>query len=291
MDEWGRRLAQALAVAVDRSLAGAPGMALAFSGGLDSSLLALLASRRKGCEGAPDVRIAAMREAPGQGLLTPGTRRADGPALSTPGHHERGGPALYTVGTRGARDIEASRRAAQRLGLEARHVVIEVGEEEVLEAARGIRELSPSATRVELAFTAPLYIVCARARERAVVTGDGADELFGGYHRYLRMGAEELESALRADLDRLLEGGIQRHRAIARRFGRELVTPYLDDEVVELARLIPPAEKVAGGERKVVLRRAARILGLPEELCAAPKRAAQYGAGVMRVLEKHSAFG
>ncbi|MEM2976797.1 MAG: asparagine synthase-related protein [Thermoplasmata archaeon] len=241
-------LAEALSRAVERGQAGVSGGVLAFSGGLDSSLLALLMAR--------------------QGRA----------------------PELCTVGLKGARDLAAAERAASLLGLEGRTVALVVEEGDVLEAVRRLRSLLPSATMMELAFTIPLFIVCARTRERVIFTGDGADELFGGYHRYLRMRPGELESALRADLERLIGNGIQRHRAIARSFGRELVTPYLDDEVVELARRIPPSEKVAGGERKLVLREAARLLGLPEELRGAPKRAAQYGSGVMKVLEKHSAF-
>ncbi|MGQ9582387.1 MAG: asparagine synthase C-terminal domain-containing protein [Thermoplasmatota archaeon] len=237
-----KRLAELLRGSLERSLAGVREAATAFSGGLDSSILAHIASR------------------------------------------VGSGQTLYTAGLRGARDIAASRRAASLLGLEGRHIVLEVSEGEVLEAARALRALHPDSSLAELAIATPLFIVCSRAKEEAVVTGDGADELFGGYHRYLSVGGERLEAMLRADLDRLLEGGIERHRTVARSLGKSLLTPYLDEGVIGLARGLPAQEKVALGERKLVLRRAARALGLPEELCTQPKRAAQYGSGAMKAL-------
>ncbi len=238
-----RRLAELIKGSIERSLIGTRGAAIAFSGGLDSSLLAHIASR--------------------------GSSRH----------------ALYTVGLSGARDIAASRRAASLLGLESRHVVLEVSEGDVLKAAGALRALHQGMSRVEVAFTTPLYIVCSRASEGVVVTGDGADELFGGYHRYLHMSGPELEAALKGDLERLLERGIHRHRRVAGELGKELRTPYLDAEVVRFASGLGAGEKVSGGKRKIALRRAARALGLPEELCELPKRAAQYGSGVMRALD------
>ncbi len=244
MAAWAGRLARELQGAVGRSLAGRDGAALAFSGGIDSSLVALLASR-----GGVDLR-------------------------------------LYTVGLPGAPDLAASARAANALGLVDRHAVVELEPRDVLEAAGQIHALLPEATLLQVSFLAPSCIVFGKARERLVMTGDGADELFGGYHRYLTMRPEKLAAALEEDARELVTGGFEKNRKLARRAGRELTAPYLDPAVVELARRIPPWLKVYSGERKAVLRRAAAILGLPPELCSLPKRAAQYGTGIHGLLTK-----
>jgi asparagine synthase (glutamine-hydrolysing) len=244
MAGWAGRLSAELDGAVGRALEGAAEAGIAFSGGVDSSLVALLATRR-------------------------GTELR-----------------LYTAGLHGARDIEASERAAAALGLGERLVILELGEAEALEAAARVVSLVGGATLLEVSFLAPAFIVFERARERTILTGDGADELFGGYHRYLSMGPDGLAASLEKDARELVSGGFERNRRLAASAGRDIAAPYLDTRVVELAQNIPARLKVHAGQRKAVLRRAAAMLGLPPELCAMPKRAAQYGSGIHALLTK-----
>jgi len=244
-DIWAARLARALQESAERMLADTSEAAVAFSGGLDSSVVALLVSR----------------------LLEK--------------------TALYTVGLPGARDLFTSKRTVEALGLDADHVRIEVDEKEVLAAAAEMLRLIPQCEMTEAAFLMPSYLVFLHSRETTVLTGDGADELFGGYHRYLAMDAAGLASSLRADTQWLLGSGIARNRLLAKAAGKELGTLFLADDIVELSQKILPEHKVRDGHRKLVLRRAAEILGVPPEVSNLPKTAAQYGSSVMKVLRKH----
>jgi asparagine synthase (glutamine-hydrolysing) len=54
--------------------------------------------------------------------------------------------------------------------------------------------------------------------------------------------------------------------------------------VIREATLLPTDQCVDGQSRKVVLREAARLLGL-YQVADRPKKAAQYGSGVMRVMK------
>jgi asparagine synthase (glutamine-hydrolysing) len=244
MAGWAARLSAELEGALGRALEGTDEAGIAFSGGVDSSLVALLAGRR-------------------------GTELR-----------------LYTAGLHGARDLEASERAAAALGLGERLVVLELSEDEALEAAARVVSVLQGATLLEVSFLAPAFIVFERARERRILTGDGADELFGGYHRYLSMEPDRLAASLEKDARELASGGFERNRRLAASAGRAIAAPYLDPRVIGLAQNIPARLKVHGGQRKAVLRRAAAILGLPPELCAMPKRAAQYGSGIHALLTK-----
>lgn len=60
--------------------------------------------------------------------------------------------------------------------------------------------------------------------------------------------------------------------------------PFEAKEVVDLASTLPVSVKIREGVRKAVLRRAATELGVPEALAAAGKKAAQYSSGVQKLV-------
>lgn len=73
---------------------------------------------------------------------------------------------------------------------------------------------------------------------------------------------------------------------VAGEFGLEVEVPFLDKEVVEEAGKIADEKHLpkSDGLNKPVLRDAARELGVPREICARPKKAMQYGSGVHKKL-------
>ena len=60
--------------------------------------------------------------------------------------------------------------------------------------------------------------------------------------------------------------------------------PFESRELVEFVTSLPIDFKIRDGERKAVLRRAALFLGVPEKVANAPKKAAQYSSGVQRLV-------
>lgn len=60
--------------------------------------------------------------------------------------------------------------------------------------------------------------------------------------------------------------------------------PFADRMVAAFGLSLPIEMKISGGVRKAVLRRAALKLGLPEEIALRRKKAAQYSSGVLKVL-------
>ncbi len=230
-------LASALAAAVEASVGPGEKVALGFSGGLDSSLLALLLLRRARPRG-------------------------------------------YVVGVPGCHDIAQAIRAAHLLSLPLR--VVELEEEWVEAHLPRLFAAVPDSRTV--AFELPLYRMAAAVEEPVIVTGQGADEIFGGYQRYLRVPPQELPGVLAADVDALLAVGMPREEGLLAHFGRTLRCPYLHPAVVGTALALPPEARISGGVRKVALREAARSLGLPPPLADQPKKALQYGSGTSRML-------
>ncbi len=186
---------------------------------------------------------------------------------------------LYTVGLEGSRDVENAVELANILGREVEIIPLE--EESVVEGIIFLKRIQPDISPMEISFELPLYIVLSRVEEKYVVTGQGADELFGGYSKYLRE-----PERMRDDLKTLFEKTLPRERRMAALLLKELITPYLNDEIVELASSIPLEMKIREGVRKWILREAAKRLGAPEELWSREKKAAQYGSGVWKMMKR-----
>ena len=119
-----------------------------------------------------------------------------------------------------------------------------------------------------------------------ITTGQGADELFAGYRRYETMNPAHLEEELRTDLLKLTSSDLKRDYNAARTHSTELLLPFLDPELVEFAQHIPAELKVKNGVRKYILRRTAQTIGLPPELSCRDKSAAQYSSGIHKTLKK-----
>jgi len=118
-----------------------------------------------------------------------------------------------------------------------------------------------------------------------ILSGQGADELFAGYKRYESLKAEDLEIALRTDLDNIAQNNLERDDAVTMANSVELRVPYLDKKVIELALSISPELKIHNAIRKYILRRAASNI-LPDELVWKEKKAAQYSSGIYSAMEK-----
>ena len=200
---------------------------------------------------------------------------------------------LICVGLEGSREFGTAETAAEALDLPLRLEAFsaEDVENDLDGVLWSIEEQDPMKASVAI----PLNWAVRSAAEygsRVFFSGNGSDELFGGYHRHAQEYAEHGEAVVASifrDVSESHRVNYERDHKICIDAGLELRLPFSDLALVEWGLSIPPNLKLSGGPgspRKLVLRSLARRLGLPEEISGRPKKAIQYSTGVNRALRR-----
>ena len=89
-----------------------------------------------------------------------------------------------------------------------------------------------------------------------------------------------------SDLDELINDEIPYYRKMADNLDKHLEFPFLEPELLDFGRNTPIEMKLGDGETKIILRRAASCLGLPDSISRRKKKAIQYGTRVSREMRK-----
>jgi asparagine synthase (glutamine-hydrolysing) len=186
----------------------------------------------------------------------------------------------YTTGFSNSRDILASRRLSQILGFKVKEIILD--HMDINSLFTQIREIDPDIQVRDLGYEAVLLSVLSHAREKYIVTGQGADEFFYGYQKYER----EPQLTNKGDIEKIIKYTCPREKKIADSLGKIMVLPYLNREVTGIATLIPRSQHINEEGRKIILRSVARRIGLPDEIVNLKKTAAQYGSGMQKIVRK-----
>lgn len=134
-----------------------------------------------------------------------------------------------------------------------------------------------------------------RSPAKVVLTGIGADEQLAGYSRhrvcFKKYGFEGLNKELEMELDRISSRNLGRDDRIIGDHGKEARFPFLDEDVVSFLNSLPILEKAdltlpRGIGEKLLLRLAAKEFGLTASAIL-PKRAVQFGSRIAK-LESNS---
>jgi asparagine synthase (glutamine-hydrolysing) len=200
---------------------------------------------------------------------------------------------LLCVGMEGSREFATAEAAADSLDLPLRmeSFTLEDVEADMDSVLWAIEEPDPMKTAVAI----PLYWaarIAPTSGVRVFFSGNGSDELFGGYRKYAQRYIERGE-AVREDMFRDVaashEVNYERDWKVCAEHGMELRLPFADLGLVEFGLSLPMELKLSPAlesPRKLVLRRLAEKLGFPEEMAYKPKRAIQYSTGVNNALKR-----
>ena len=201
---------------------------------------------------------------------------------------------LYTAAFEDSSDVASAERAAGLLGLDLEVEVVSLDEAE--DVLRDVVWEVESSDPIQVCVGMPIEVAtraAVRGGECLLLSGCGADELFGGYSKYLDVyrifGGERVADMMFKDVLGLGRRDLLRDGAIGEANRIQLSAPFLDLELVRFGLEIPISLKFQGIDdslRKRVLRRTAQMMGISQEIVSLPKKAAQYSSKSLTVTKK-----
>jgi len=145
---------------------------------------------------------------------------------------------------------------------------------------------------MKIGVAAPLYFSAKEALKMnhlQLFSGNGSDELFGGYKKYLtkHIEGQDPRSDMFKDVKNSWQNNFDRDTKVCRDLGIKLILPFAHPRLIKYG-LTLPLEYLLPNKidepRKLIIRKLAKSLGIPDEISNRPKKAAQYSSGVNKAI-------
>ncbi|GFD92097.1 asparagine synthase B [Tenacibaculum mesophilum] len=244
----------ALEAAVHRQLMSDVPYGVLLSGGLDSSITSAIAKK-----------YAAKRVESG-----------DKDAAWYPQLHS------FSIGLEGSPDLAAAKKVSEYIDTIHHEITFTI--QEGLDAIKDVIYNLETYDITTVRASTPMYLMARVIKSmgiKMVLSGEGADELFGGYLYFHKApNAEEFHKETVRKLDKLYQYDCLRANKSLMAWGIEGRVPFLDKEFMDVAMRINPEDKMINGERmeKWVLRKAFESY-LPKEVAWRQKEQFSDGVG------------
>ncbi len=193
----------------------------------------------------------------------------------------------------GGRDEKAAERLAKELGIDL--ITVHIDDDE---AEAAIPEIYEAIGMKDYVWSTPVYLpvitslsmmfhfAFREAKKEGIkhlFAGTGSEELFAGFTDWT---GEDMRKQVMEKTYTINRRDLWRDYALASQFGIDIHYPFLDREFASIALSIPIDLKLRDGVKKYIWRKAAERLGVPQENAWRKNRAAQYGSGADRTLER-----
>ena len=188
----------------------------------------------------------------------------------------------FAVGLEGSPDLAAAKKVADHIGTV--HHEIKFTIQEGLDAIRDVIYNLETYDITTIRASTPMYLMARVIKSmgiKMVLSGEGADELFGGYLYFHKApNAQEFHEETVRKLSKLHQYDCLRANKSLAAWGIEGRVPFLDKEFMDVAMRINPQDKMINGERmeKWVIRKAFEDI-LPESVAWRQKEQFSDGVG------------
>ncbi|MGQ4914309.1 MAG: asparagine synthetase B family protein [Candidatus Asgardarchaeia archaeon] len=196
----------------------------------------------------------------------------------------------YTTGLPNAEDLKLVERMSSRLDVELRFVLL--NEEIIMNSLSEVIKFTEEYNPIKVSVALSLFNASKQSSQdghKVIMTGLGAEEIFSGYKKYqdlINFGPYAVHDACAVGLRSIWNRDLYYSDTITMANTQEVRVPYLDLQLAKIAMRVHPYLKVTPYMKKVILRAVADEIGVPKEFAWRPKKAAQYGVGIDRILKK-----
>ena len=158
----------------------------------------------------------------------------------------------FCIGLENSPDLKAAKEVADFLGTTHHEIVftVEEGLDVLSDVIYHIETYNPTTIRA----STPMYLMARRIKAygiKMVMTGEGADELYGGYLYFHKAPSkEEFHKECSRKLQDLYKFDLLRANKSLMAWGIEGRVPFLDKDVVEYGMSFDPEAKVINEEHK-----------------------------------------
>ena len=188
----------------------------------------------------------------------------------------------FSVGLEGSPDLAAAQKVADHIG--TIHHEIKFTIQEGLDAIKDVIYNIETYDITTIRSSTPMYLMARVIKSmgiKMVLSGEGADEIFGGYLYFHKApNAEEFHEETVRKLEKLHMYDCLRANKSLMAWGIEGRVPFLDKEFIDVAMRLNPKDKMINGERmeKWIIRKAFEDL-LPESVAWRQKEQFSDGVG------------
>lgn len=188
----------------------------------------------------------------------------------------------FSVGLEGSPDLAAAQKVADYIG--TIHHEIKFTIQEGLDAIKDVIYNIETYDITTIRSSTPMYLMARVIKSmgiKMVLSGEGADEIFGGYLYFHKApNAEEFHEETVRKLDKLHMYDCLRANKSLMAWGIEGRVPFLDKEFIDVAMRLNPQDKMINGERmeKWIIRKAFEDM-LPESVAWRQKEQFSDGVG------------
>jgi asparagine synthase (glutamine-hydrolysing) len=188
----------------------------------------------------------------------------------------------FSVGLEGSPDLAAAKKVADHIGTV--HHEIKFTIQEGLDAIKDVIYNIETYDITTIRSSTPMYLMARVIKSmgiKMVLSGEGADEIFGGYLYFHKApNAKEFHDETVRKLDKLHMYDCLRANKSLAAWGIEGRVPFLDKEFMDVAMRINPKDKMINGERmeKWVVRKAFEDM-IPESVAWRQKEQFSDGVG------------
>ena len=188
----------------------------------------------------------------------------------------------FSVGLEGSPDLAAAQKVADYIG--TIHHEIKFTIQEGLDAIKDVIYNIETYDITTIRSSTPMYLMARVIKSmgiKMVLSGEGADEIFGGYLYFHKApNAKEFHEETVRKLDKLHMYDCLRANKSLMAWGIEGRVPFLDKEFIDVAMRLNPQDKMINGERmeKWIIRKAFEDM-LPESVAWRQKEQFSDGVG------------